>query len=380
MMYNDVRRLATPPWGSHHARRTPEAIPRTSRPQYQPGSSTLDTQSLITTAAALVAGDKGILAMDESTPTCDKRFAQHDIPRTVEYRQAYREMIVTTPGLGDSISGAILFDETIRQSTRDGVPFVEVLQQAGIIPGIKVDAGAKAHAGFPGEKVSEGLDGLRERLAEYRDLGARFAKWRAVLTIGEGRPTRGNIEANAGALARYAALCQEAGLAPIVEPEILMDGSHGLDTCFAASREVLWAVFDHLHRQRVELRGMLLKPGMVLPGSDCPEQPSALEVAEATVRCLLDTVPASMPGIAFLSGGQSSELASERLNAMNAHYRGEVPWALAFSFARAIQAPALEIWAGQERNVAEAQRALHHRAQCNFAARQGEYSPAMDGK
>ena len=339
----------------------------------------MDLKSLMATAAALVAGDRGILAMDESTPTCDKRFAEHHIPITLEYRQAYREMIITTPGLGECISGAILYDETIRQSTRSGMPFVETLQLANIIPGIKVDGGTKEHAGFPGEKITEGLDGLGTRLKEYYGMGARFAKWRAVITIGNGLPTRGNIEAHAHTLARYAGLCQEAGLVPIVEPEILMDGAHDISSSFEVSREVWRVVFDQLLLQRVDLRGMLLKPGMVLPGKDCPNQSSVEAVAEATVRCLLDTVPASVPGIVFLSGGQSNELASARLNAMNANYRGKHPWALAFSYARAIQAPALAIWSGQEAKVEAAQKALYHRARCNKAARRGEYSSALEG-
>lgn len=340
----------------------------------------MDLKALMTTASALMAGDRGILAMDESTPTCDKRFAEYHIPMTVEYRQAYREMIITTPGLGECISGAILYDETIRQSTRGGMPFVEALKLANIIPGIKVDGGTKDHAGFPGEKITEGLDGLGARLKEYHRMGARFAKWRAVITIGNGLPTRGNIEAHASALARYAGLCQEAGLVPIVEPEILMDGAHTLARSLDVSREVWRVVFDQLLLQRVDLRGMLLKPGMVLPGKDCPDQSSVEAVAEATVRALRDTVPASVPGIAFLSGGQSNELASARLSAMNANYRGQHPWALAFSYARAIQAPALAIWSGQEANVEAAQKALYHRANCNKAARRGEYSPAMEGK
>lgn len=340
----------------------------------------MDINALMATAAAMVAGDRGILAMDESSPTCDKRFDQHNIPKTVEYRQAYRELIVTTPNLGECISGAILFDETIRQSTRSGVPFVEVLKQANIIPGIKVDAGTKDHAGFPGEKITEGLDGLGGRIKEYYAMGARFAKWRAVITIGDGLPTWANIEAHAHALARYAALCQEGGLVPIVEPEILMDGDHDLDRSFAVSREVWRCVFDQLLLQRVDLRGMILKPGMVLPGKDCPDQSTVEAVADATVRCLLDTVPASVPGIAFLSGGQSNELASARLSAMNARHKGKHPWALAFSYARAIQAPALAIWSGHEDNVEAAQKALYHRANCNRAARRGEYSAAMEGK
>jgi fructose-bisphosphate aldolase class I len=298
----------------------------------------------------------------------------------MEARRAYRELIVTTPGLGEGISGAILYDETIRQQKKDGTPFVKVLIDAGIIPGIKVDAGAKDLAGFPGEKITEGLDGLRDRLAEYSQMGARFAKWRAVIAIGEGIPSRGCIEANAQALARYAALCQEAGLAPVVEPEVLMDGDHPLERCSAVTEEVLRTVFHQLYLQRVILEGMVLKPNMVLPGLACPQQETVDEVADATVRCLLRAVPAAVPGIAFLSGGQSSELASARLNAMNVRFKSRLPWALAFSFARAIQQPALEIWRGDEAHVVAAQQALYHRALCNRAARRGEYSAAMEKK
>jgi fructose-bisphosphate aldolase class I len=339
----------------------------------------MNTQELIGTAKAMVAGDRGLLAMDESTPTCDKRFAKLGIPLTVEARRSYRELIVTTPGLGESISGAILFDETIRQKKKDGTPFVKVLIDAGIIPGIKVDEGAKDLAGHPGEKVTEGLDGLRDRLAEYSKMGARFAKWRAVIAVSGVIPSRGAIEANAQALARYAALCQEGGLVPIVEPEVLMDGDHSLERCREVSEEVLHTVFEQLYRQRVVLEGMILKPNMVVPGLTCPQQETADEVADATVGCLLRAVPAAVPGIAFLSGGQSSELASARLNAMNVRFKSRAPWALAFSFARAIQQPALEIWRGEEANVAAAQRALYHRAKCNQAARRGEYNAAMEG-
>jgi fructose-bisphosphate aldolase class I len=335
-------------------------------------------EQLIRTAEAMMAGDKGLLAMDESNATCHKRFAALGIPQTVEARQAYRQMIVTTPGLGESISGAILFDETIRQQTEQGVPFVEVLVKAGIIPGIKVDAGAKQLAGHPGEKITEGLDGLRERLAEYVQLGARFAKWRGVITIGADIPSRGCIQGNAHALARYAALCQEAGLVPIVEPEVLMDGSHTLAQCRMVTEQVLRTVFDQLDAQRVLLEGMILKPNMVLAGLACPKQETVDEVADATVESLLRTVPAAVPGIAFLSGGQSSELASARLNAMNVRFKSHAPWALAFSFARAIQQPALELWRGDEANVPAAQQALLHRAQCNRAARRGEYCAAME--
>ncbi|MEZ4861782.1 MAG: class I fructose-bisphosphate aldolase [Caldilineaceae bacterium] len=338
----------------------------------------MNVQKLINTATALVADDKGLLAMDESTPTCNKRFAAVGIPQTAEARRAYRELIVTTPGLAESISGAILFDETIRQQTKDGTPFVKILTDAGIIPGIKVDTGAKALAAYPGEKITEGLDGLRDRLAEYAQMGARFAKWRAVIAIGEEIPSRACIEANAQALARYAALCQEAELVPIVEPEVLMDGSHSLERCSAVTEEVLHTVFARLYSQRVILEGMLLKPNMVLPGLECPQQVGVDAVADATVSCLMHAVPAAVPGVAFLSGGQSSELASARLNAMNVWFKARAPWALTFSFARAIQQPALEIWAGQDANLQAAQQALRHRANCNRAARRGAYSAANE--
>lgn len=338
----------------------------------------MNTQELKHIAGKMVADDKGLLAMDESNPTCDKRFAKWGIPQIVEERRAYRELIVTTPGLGECISGAILYDETIRQKKKDGTPFVKAITDAGIVPGIKVDTGAKDMAGHPGEKVTEGLDGLRGRLAEYSQMGARFAKWRAVIAIGDGIPSRGCIEANAQALARYAALCQEAGLVPVVEPEVLMDGEHSLDRCREVTEEVLRTVFNQLYTQGVMLEGMILKPNMVLPGLACPQQESVDEVADATVRCLLRAVPAAVPGVAFLSGGQPGELASARLNAMNVRFKSRLPWAVAFSFARAIQQPALEIWRGKESNVVAAQQALSHRARCNRAARRGEYNPATD--
>ena len=338
----------------------------------------MNTQQLIDTARKMVADDKGLLAMDESNPTCNKRFARLGIPQTVEARRAWRELIVTTPGLGECISGAILYDETIRQQKKDGTPFVKVITYAGIIPGIKVDTGAKDLAAHPGEKITEGLDGLRDRLAEYFQMGARFAKWRAVIAVGDGIPSRGCIESNAQALARYAALCQEAGLVPVVEPEVLMDGEHSLDRCREATEEVLRTVFTELYAQRVMLEGMILKPNMVLPGLTCPKQESVDEVADATVRCLLRAVPAAVPGIAFLSGGQPGELASARLNAMNVRFKSRLPWAVAFSFARAIQQPAMEIWRGKESNVLAAQQALSHRARCNRAARRGEYNAALD--
>jgi fructose-bisphosphate aldolase class I len=336
------------------------------------------SQTLRDTAQALVAEDKGLLAMDESNGTCNKRFKKLGIPQTVEARRAYRELIVTTPGLGESIGGAILYDETIRQQKSDGTTFVNVLIEAGIIPGIKVDTGAKELAGHPGEKVTEGLDGLRDRLAEYVRMGARFAKWRAVIAIGNGLPSWGCIETNAHALARYAALCQEAGLVPVVEPEVLMDGEHTLDQCCEVTGKVLRTVFTELFAQRVMLEGMILKPNMVLPGSTCPKQEAVEEVADATVNCFLRAVPAAVPAIAFLSGGQSAELASARLNEMNARFKSRLPWALAFSFARAIQQPALELWKGQEANVLAAQQALYHRARCNQAARRGAYSAEME--
>ena len=338
----------------------------------------MDTQRLVATAKALVAGDRGLLAMDESTPTCDKRFAKLGIPTTEAMRRAYRDMIVTTPDLGRCISGAILYDETIRQHTLAGVPFAQALERSGIVPGIKVDAGARPLAGFADEVVTEGLDGLRERLAEYAGMGARFAKWRAVIKIGPSIPSLGCVEANAHGLARYAGLCQEAGLVPIVEPEVLMDGDHTLERCREVTESTLQVVFDQLRAQRVLLEGVLLKPNMIVPGADAADQASVDAVADTTVGCFLRVVPAAVPGIAFLSGGQASKRASAHLNAMNLRFRGRMPWALAFSFARAIQQPALQIWGGREANVGAAQQALFHRADCNRAARRGDYDAAAD--
>ena len=340
----------------------------------------MNSQLLKDTVKLLFADNKGLLAMDESNGTCNKRFEKLGIPQTVEARRAYRELIVSTPGLAESIGGAILFDETIHQQKSDGTPFVKVLIEAGITPGIKVDTGAKDLAGHPGEKVTEGLDGLRDRLQEYFQMGSRFAKWRAVISIGKGLPSWGCIEANAHALARYAALCQEAGLVPVVEPEVIMDGEHTLEQCCEVTGEVLRTVFSELFAQRVVLEGMVLKPNMVLPGMNCTIQPTVGEVADATVNCFLRSVPAALPAIAFLSGGQPAELATARLNEMNVRFKTRLPWALAFSFARAIQQPALEIWQGHEANLVPAQQALYHRARCNQAARRGEYSPAMETK
>jgi fructose-bisphosphate aldolase class I len=338
----------------------------------------MDRPELLDTVQAMLPAGKGLLAMDESNPTCHKRFAKLGIPQTVEARRAWRELILTTPGLGESISAAILYDETIRQSKTDGAPFIRLLTDAGIVPGIKVDDGAKDLAGHPGEKVTEGLDGLRERLAEYRQMGARFAKWRAVITVGEEIPSRGCLEANAHALARYAALCQEAGLVPIVEPEVLMDGSHTLQQCARATEATLHAVFGQLYHQRVGLEGMILKPNMVLSGKECPRQAGVEEVADATVTCLLRTVPAAVPGVAFLSGGQAPALASAHLNAMHVRWGSKLPWKLTFSYSRAIQQPALDLWKGDEKNVAAAQQALYHRAKCNSMACQGRYDPGME--
>ena len=338
----------------------------------------MNTQELKETCRKLMADDKGLLAMDESNPTCNKRFALLCIPQNEETRRAYRELIITTPGLGEYISGVILYDETIRQKKRDGTSFLKVINDIGIIPGIKVDIGAKDMAGHAGEKITEGLDGLRGRLTEYYQMGARFAKWRAVLAVGNGIPSRACLEANAQALARYASLCQEAGLVPIVESEVLMDGDHTLERCRRLTEEALETVFNRLFVQGVMLEGMILKPNMVLPGLACPKQESIDEVSEVTVKSLLRVVPALVGGVAFLSGGQSCELASERLNAMNHKFKSRLPWPLAFSFARAIQQPALDIWLGQDVNYLAAQEALYHRARCNKAARRGEYSSELE--
>ncbi|MCL8007237.1 fructose-bisphosphate aldolase class I [Gelidibacter japonicus] len=338
----------------------------------------MHTKLLKNTIEQLFANGKGILAMDESTPTIDKRFSANGIPQTVEMRRKYRELIATTAGLNESIGGAILYDETIRQQTKNGEPIASVLMNAGIIPGIKVDMGAKALAGFPNEKITEGLDGLRERLVDYRNMGARFAKWRAVITIGDGIPTKTCIDANAHALARYAALCQEAGLVPIVEPEVLMDGNHSLQRCYEVTEHALKALFEALYYFRVDLQGIILKPNMVLPGKECSDKNSIDEVAAATVKCFLSAVPAAVPAIAFLSGGQSPQQASQHLNAINKDYNDRLPWIVAFSFARAIQQPCLEAWKGKDANVKIAQKLLYHRAKLSAAARRGEYKSSME--
>lgn len=328
------------------------------------------------TAAAMVAPGKGILAADESSGTMSKRLEAVGVPATAESRRAWRELIMTTPKLGEWISGVILYDETIRSTVSDGRGFAAVATDGGVLPGIKVDTGAKPLAGSPDEKVTEGLDGLRDRLHEYAEMGARFAKWRGVITIGDGLPTTQCLEANAHALARYAALCQEAGIVPIVEPEVLMDGDNDIDRCEEVTTATLRAVFSELAGQRVSLEGMVLKPNMVLSGAAAPQQASVQDVATATLRTFHRVVPAAVPGIAFLSGGQSDELAAEHLNELN--NRGDQPWELSFSYGRALLATALETWRGEDANVAPAQEALAHRARCNAAARDGKYTAEME--
>jgi fructose-bisphosphate aldolase, class I len=333
-------------------------------------------QDLAETANALVAEGKGILAADESDGTIKKRFDSIGVESTEDNRRAYRELLFATSGAEDYISGVILFDETIRQSASDGTPFPKLLESKGVIPGIKVDKGAKPLALTEGETITEGLDGLRERLAEYRELGARFAKWRATYSIAADLPSEYCVWTNAHALARYAALCQEAGLVPIVEPEVLQDGTHTLEQSKKATGRVLQALYTELHDQRIDYRGTLLKPNMVLSGYDASDRAGADEVAEATLECFYEHVPAAVPGIVFLSGGQTDEDATAHLNAMNA--RGPHPWQLSFSYGRALQAPALKAWGGKPENVEAAQRAYYHRAKMNGAARTGMYAPEME--
>ena len=328
-------------------------------------------------AARLVAPGKGILAIDESTGTIKKRFDSIDVESTEENRRAYRDLLITAPGSNEYVSGMILFDETIRQQTSDGTPFSRALVDQGIMPGIKVDTGAKDLAGHPGEKVTEGLDGLRERLNEYVELGARFAKWRAVITIGDSIPTTACIEANTHALARYAALCQEAGLVPIVEPETLMDADNTIETCYNVTERVLHTLFDQLYRQNVAIEHTILKVNMVVSGKQCPTQAGPERVADMTVKCLKDNVPASLPGIVFLSGGQSAALATEHLNIMNKQYTDR-PWPLSFSYGRALQEPCLKAWAGKAENVKTAQEKLLHRERCNSLATLGKYDAAAE--
>jgi fructose-bisphosphate aldolase class I len=336
----------------------------------------MDIATLNATAKALVAPGKGILAADESSGTIKKRFDSISVDSTEENRRDYREMLFTAKDVSEYISGVILYDETIRQQAADGTPLVKVLEDQGILPGIKVDLGAKPLAGADGETVTEGLDGLRERLAEYRSLGARFAKWRATYSITDSLPSAYCIDVNAHALARYAALCQEAGIVPIVEPEVLMDGDHTIQRSFDVTSAVLDALYEALFLQRVRLEGTLLKPNMVMSGYSCSQQASVQEVAEATVRCFRATVPAAVPGIVFLSGGQSDELATAHLNAMN--QLGDLPWQLSFSYGRALQAPALKAWKGAPANVDAGRDAFLHRARLNSAARSGTYTPEME--
>jgi fructose-bisphosphate aldolase, class I len=336
----------------------------------------MDIKELDTNAAAMVAPGKGILAADESTGTIKKRFDKIGLESSFESRRAYRELLFTAEGAEKHISGVILYDETIRQQASSGQPFPALLASRGILPGIKVDAGAKPLAGFPGETVTEGLDGLRERLAEYRGLGARFAKWRAVIDIGAAIPTHACLAANAEALARYAALCQEASIVPIVEPEVLMDGDHGIERCEEVTDRTLETVFDALFLHRVRLEGMVLKPNMVIAGKKCAKQAKAEQVAEATVRCLLRRVPAAVPGIAFLSGGQSEAEATLHLSLMNRSRK--LPWELSFSYGRALQQSTLDAWKGKPGNVAAGQKAFLRRAKLNGLARDGSYEPAME--
>jgi len=336
----------------------------------------MSRQELEAVAQAMVAKGKGILAADESMGTIKRRFDGIKIESNENNRRAYREMLFATPGLEEAISGVILFDETIRTAASDGTPFPQVLSKKGIIPGIKVDKGPVDIPGFPGEVVTEGLDGLRARVKEYREFGAKFAKWRAVITIGDGIPTYNCLEANAHALARYAALCQEGGLVPIVEPEVLLDGNHTIERCEEATEAALRITFSTLMRHRVHLEGMILKPSMVVSGKENPRQAGVEEVAERTIRCLKRTVPAAVPGIAFLSGGQSAVSATEHLNAMNK--LGPHPWQVSFSYARALQDPAIKAWKGESANVATAQKIFYHRAKMNGAARSGSYTKELE--
>jgi fructose-bisphosphate aldolase class I len=338
----------------------------------------MSRQELESVAQAMVAKGKGILAADESMGTIKRRFDSIKIESNENNRRAYREMLFTTKGIEEAISGVILFDETLRTTASDSTPFPQVLSKKGIIPGIKVDKGPVDLPEFPGEVVTEGLDGLRGRIKDYKDLGAKFAKWRAVINIGNGIPTYTCLEANAHALARYAALCQEGGLVPIVEPEVLLDGSHTVERCQEVTEQALKVTFTALFLQRVYLEGMILKPSMIVSGKDCPQQAGVQEVAERTLRCLNRTVPAAVPGIAFLSGGQSAERATEHLNAMNA--MGPHPWEVSFSYARALQDPALKAWKGEAGNIAAAQKIFYHRAKCNSAARSGKYSKQMEAQ
>ncbi len=335
----------------------------------------MNLETLESTAREMVSGGRGILAMDESTGTCTSRFEKLGVPSTEDNRLSYRSMLVTAEGLSEFISGAILFDETIRQKVNGKTPFAHYLNDAGIVPGIKVDTGAKALAGHLGEKVTEGLDGLRERMQEYVSLGARFAKWRAVITIGAGIPTDACLAANAHALARYAALCQEADVVPIVEPEVLMDGDHSIDRCRQVTHRTLKTVFQQLDEQGVALSGIVLKPNMVLSGKECSDQADLDEVARQTIDCFLDCVPAAVPGIAFLSGGQTDEQATSHLNRMN-QLETSLPWYLTFSYGRALQQAPMKAWSGDNSRTAEVHQKILQRAQVNALASQGQFEEA----
>lgn len=340
----------------------------------------MSTNNLAAIAQAMVAPGRGILAADESTGTIGKRFDSIGVENTEEHRRAYRDMLFSTKGIGEHISGVILYDETLRQKAADGTPFVDVLNKAGVLPGIKVDAGAKPLAFCPGETVTEGLDNLPKRCAEYVKLGAKFAKWRAVIDIGSGLPSSTSITANAHALARYAAICQEAGLVPIVEPEVLMDGDHDIDRCEQVTEWTLNAVYEALYMNRVVLEHSVLKPSMVISGKKCAKQAPVDEVAARTVRTLKRTVPGAVAGIVFLSGGQSDEVATAHLNSMNVQFKGNLPWPLSFSYGRALQQPSLKAWKGQPANVPAAQAALAHRSKMNGLAALGQHSAALEKK
>ncbi len=337
----------------------------------------MNVHELASTAQALVAKGKGILAADESTGTIERRLKSINTPNTEDNRRAWRQLLFTTPKVSEYISGVILYDETLRQRAENGTPLVDILQKNGIIPGIKVDAGTKPLPFYPNETITEGLDGLRKRLDDYRSMGARFAKWRAVITIGNGTPSSYAIHVNAHTLARYAAVCQEAGLVPIVEPEVLMDGNHGIDRCLEATEATLRSVFDELALQRVALEGMMLKPNMVLSGIDAPNRATPDEVADATIRCFMRVVPAAVPGIVFVSGGQGDEEATVNLNAINKR-KGEFPWQMSYSYGRGLQATPLKAWGGLPANVARGQQAFYQRAKMTSAAREGQYSPALE--
>jgi len=338
----------------------------------------MSIDNVTSTAKKMVANYKGLLAMDEGVEHCNKLFSAVNIPQTEDKRRDYREMIITTPGLSDFISGVILCDETIRQFRKDGTPFIRYIMDFGIIPGIKVDKGLKSLTGHPKERITEGLDGLRERLYEYASFGARFAKWRGEIIIGDCMPSKTCIDANSHSLAMYAAICQEAGIVPIIEPEVIMDGTHNIKRCSEVTHEVLHSVFNQLYKYGVVLEGMILKPNMVISGLQCPSQATVDEVADATINCLLQTVPAAVQGIALLSGGQSYKLASEHLNAMNKVAKYKLPWALTFSYSRAILQPVLEIWKGEYSNIDLAQAELIHRAKCNYSARRGDYGSTLE--